>query len=75
MATVCAGSLALMDAGVKIEKIAAGVAIGLVTKYNSENPTKVDDYRILIDILVSSSKNYYHCCVSYSILRNNINNK
>lgn len=57
MATVCAGSLALMDAGVEVEKIAAGVAIGLVTKYNSENPIELDDYKILTDILVSFSEN------------------
>ena len=29
MATVCAGCLALMDAGVKIKKPVAGVAMGL----------------------------------------------
>lgn len=44
MASVCAGSLALYDAGVPIEEPAAGVAIGLMT---SE-----DDYRILTDLLV-----------------------
>lgn len=34
---------------------AAGVAMGLVTKYNPENPTELLDYRILTDILVNSS--------------------
>lgn len=53
MATVCAGSLALMDAGVSISTPAAGIAMGLVTKYNEENPNELDDYRILTDILVS----------------------
>ncbi|CAG9765903.1 unnamed protein product [Ceutorhynchus assimilis] len=48
MASVCGGSLALMDAGVPINSPAAGVAIGLVTKYNGE---QIDDYRILTDLL------------------------
>lgn len=34
MATVCAGSLALMDAGVPIKKHIAGVALGLITIEN-----------------------------------------
>jgi polyribonucleotide nucleotidyltransferase len=43
MATVCAGSLALMDAGVPIKKAVAGIAMGLV---------KEDEkYSILTDIL------------------------
>ncbi|OXU19193.1 hypothetical protein TSAR_001961 [Trichomalopsis sarcophagae] len=50
MASVCGGSLALMDAGVPIASPAAGVAIGLVTKY--EKDTKhIQDYKILTDIL------------------------
>ncbi len=47
MATVCAGCLALMDAGVKIKKPVAGVAMGLIT--DKENPN--DRYAILTDIL------------------------
>jgi polyribonucleotide nucleotidyltransferase len=43
MATVCASSLALMDAGIPVKKHVAGLSIGLV-KENSE-------YRILTDIL------------------------
>lgn len=53
MATVCGGSLALMDAGVPIKEAVAGVAIGLVTKYDSGNPNELEDYRLLTDILVS----------------------
>ena len=45
MATVCAGSLALMDAGVPIPKHVSGVAMGLITR-----PTD-DKYAILTDIL------------------------
>lgn len=43
MATVCAGSLALMDAGVPIPKHVAGVAMGLITKGGN--------YAVLTDIL------------------------
>ncbi|MBM3921717.1 MAG: polyribonucleotide nucleotidyltransferase [Sphingomonadales bacterium] len=43
MATVCAGSLALMDAGVGTPKHVSGVAMGLITKG--------DKYAILTDIL------------------------
>ena len=43
MATVCAGTLALMDAGVKIKKPVSGIAMGLITD-NSK-------YAVLSDIL------------------------
>ncbi len=43
MATVCASSLALMDAGIPVKKHVAGLSIGLI-KENSE-------YRVLTDIL------------------------
>ena len=45
MATVCAGSLALMDAGVPIPKHVSGVAMGLITR-NTDNK-----YAVLTDIL------------------------
>lgn len=45
MATVCAGTLALMDAGVQIHKPVSGIAMGLVTDTRSEK------YAILSDIL------------------------
>ncbi|MFO0356165.1 MAG: polyribonucleotide nucleotidyltransferase [Sphingobacteriaceae bacterium] len=44
MATVCAGTLALMDAGVKISKPVAGIAMGLITDEKG-------NYAILSDIL------------------------
>jgi polyribonucleotide nucleotidyltransferase len=44
MATVCAGSLALMDAGVQIRKPVAGIAMGLITDDKG-------NYAILSDIL------------------------
>jgi polyribonucleotide nucleotidyltransferase len=43
MATVCAGSLALMDAGVPFKKHVSGIAMGLISKG--------DQYAILSDIL------------------------
>lgn len=43
MATVCAGSLALMDAGVKLKKPIAGIAMGLIKEK--------DNVAILSDIL------------------------
>ena len=43
MATVCAGSLALMDAGVPFPKHVAGIAMGLITKG--------EKYSVLSDIL------------------------
>jgi polyribonucleotide nucleotidyltransferase len=45
MATVCAGSLALMDAGVPVQKHVSGVAMGLITR-NTDGK-----YAILTDIL------------------------
>ncbi|HRQ50782.1 MAG TPA: polyribonucleotide nucleotidyltransferase, partial [Agriterribacter sp.] len=45
MATVCAGSLALMDAGVPVPKHVSGVAMGLITR-GTDNK-----YAILTDIL------------------------
>lgn len=40
MATVCGGSLALMDAGVPISAPVAGVAVGLVTRCEKGNDSK-----------------------------------
>ncbi len=45
MATVCAGTLALMDAGVKIKKPVSGIAMGLISENKGQN------YAILSDIL------------------------
>jgi len=45
MATVCAGTLALMDAGVPIKKPVSGIAMGLI-----KNPGE-DKYAVLSDIL------------------------
>ena len=45
MATVCAGTLALMDAGIKIKKPVSGIAMGLITD------TKSKKFAVLSDIL------------------------
>ncbi|MEZ5174351.1 MAG: polyribonucleotide nucleotidyltransferase, partial [Bacteroidia bacterium] len=44
MATVCAGTMALMDAGVQIKKPVSGIAMGLITDDGSK-------YAVLSDIL------------------------
>ena len=44
MATVCAGTLALMDAGIKIKKPVAGIAMGLISDEHGK-------YAVLSDIL------------------------
>lgn len=45
MATVCAGTLAMMDAGIQIKKPVSGIAMGLITDKDS------DKYAVLSDIL------------------------
>jgi polyribonucleotide nucleotidyltransferase len=45
MATVCAGTLALMDAGIKLRKPVSGIAMGLITDKDTNK------YAILSDIL------------------------
>lgn len=45
MATVCAGTLALMDAGIQIKRPVSGIAMGLITD------TKSGKYVVLSDIL------------------------
>lgn len=45
MATVCAGTLALMDAGVNISRPVSGIAMGLISENKGQN------YAILSDIL------------------------
>jgi polyribonucleotide nucleotidyltransferase len=45
MATVCAGTLALMDAGIKLRKPVSGIAMGLITDTDSGK------YAVLSDIL------------------------
>jgi polyribonucleotide nucleotidyltransferase len=50
MASVCAGVMALMDAGVPIRKPVAGISVGLVTEYEGDKLTR---YSTLTDIIGS----------------------
>lgn len=49
MASVCGGTLALMDAGVPITAPVAGISVGLVTKPNEQG--EIGEYVILTDII------------------------
>ncbi|KAA0201847.1 hypothetical protein HAZT_HAZT000284 [Hyalella azteca] len=49
MGTVCGGSMALYDAGVKLTAPAAGVALGLIS--SSDDSGNITDYKILTDLL------------------------
>ncbi|KHN23516.1 Polyribonucleotide nucleotidyltransferase [Glycine soja] len=50
MATVCGGSMALMDAGIPVREHVAGVSVGLVSELDPSTG-EIADYRILTDIL------------------------
>ncbi|XP_027357865.1 polyribonucleotide nucleotidyltransferase 2, mitochondrial isoform X3 [Abrus precatorius] len=50
MATVCGGSMALMDAGIPVREHVAGVSVGLVSELDPSTG-EITDYRILTDIL------------------------
>lgn len=49
MASVCGGTLALLDAGVPLLAPVSGISIGLVTRHNADN--KIESYRLLTDII------------------------
>src|SRR5205823_9916675 len=51
MASVCAGMLALMDAGVPVKTPVAGISIGLVTEHGEDQEVK--RYELLTDIIGS----------------------
>lgn len=48
MASVCGGSLALMDAGVPVTRPVAGISIGVCTEYNQNQLSR---YKLLTDII------------------------
>ncbi|XP_002976027.2 polyribonucleotide nucleotidyltransferase 2, mitochondrial isoform X2 [Selaginella moellendorffii] len=50
MATVCGGSLALMDAGIPLKSHVAGISVGLMTNVDAETG-EIKNYKILTDIL------------------------
>ncbi len=49
MATVCGGSLALMDAGVPLIRPVGGISVGLCTEYDAQK--KIARYKLLTDII------------------------
>src|SRR5881296_1781218 len=51
MASVCAGMLALMDAGVPVKSPVAGISVGLVTEFGDDRQLK--RYELLTDIIGS----------------------
>ncbi len=51
MATVCSGSMALLDAGVPLIRPVGGISVGLVSEYDDNNQMK--RYLTMIDILGS----------------------
>ena len=51
MASVCAGTLALMDAGVPVKAPVAGISVGLVTEFGDDRQLK--RYELLTDIIGS----------------------
>jgi polyribonucleotide nucleotidyltransferase len=48
MATVCGGTLALMDAGVPMIRPVAGISVGICAEYGSD---KISKYQLLTDII------------------------
>ena len=51
MASVCGGMLALMDAGVPMKGVVAGISVGLVTEHSEDRQLK--RYELLTDIIGS----------------------
>ena len=49
MATVCGGTLALLDAGVPLIRPVAGISIGICTEHDDDE--KIGDYKLLTDII------------------------
>src|SRR5580698_2792106 len=62
MATVCAGTLALMDAGIKITNPVSGIAMGLIT---NEMGTKYAIVAVQMDLKING--------LSYEVLTNALN--
>jgi polyribonucleotide nucleotidyltransferase len=49
MASVCGGSLALMDAGVPLKRPVAGISVGICTEFNEKK--ELSRYELLTDII------------------------
>ena len=49
MASVCGGTLALLDAGVPLTRPVAGISVGICTEYGADK--RISDYKLLTDII------------------------
>src|SRR6266487_418428 len=49
MASICAGTLALMDAGIPLTRPVAGISVGLCSE--TDDHDRISEYRLLTDIL------------------------
>jgi polyribonucleotide nucleotidyltransferase len=49
MASICAGTLALMDAGIPLTRPVAGISIGLCSE--TDDKDRINEYRLLTDII------------------------
>lgn len=55
MATVCAGTMSLLDAGVPLIRPVGGISVGLVTEHNDDGSLKT--HKMLLDII--GSEDFY----------------
>jgi polyribonucleotide nucleotidyltransferase len=55
MASVCAGTMALLDAGVPLIRPVGGISVGLVTDFNEDGTLK--EHKMLLDII--GSEDFY----------------
>lgn len=55
MASVCAGTMALLDAGVPLIRPVGGISVGLVTEKNTDG--SIGSYKMLLDII--GSEDFY----------------
>ncbi|MDX1679336.1 MAG: polyribonucleotide nucleotidyltransferase [Akkermansiaceae bacterium] len=55
MATVCAGTMSLLNAGVPLRRPVAGISVGLVTENNEDGSLK--EHKMLLDII--GSEDFY----------------
>lgn len=55
MATVCAGTMSLLNAGVPLKRPVGGISVGLVTDWNDDGSLK--DHKMLLDII--GSEDFY----------------
>lgn len=55
MATVCAGTMSLLAAGVPLKRPVAGISVGLVTEFNDAH--ELTDHKVMLDII--GSEDFY----------------